>query len=113
MTPDKAQEWFDAAPDDKKEILAALRNMIRNHNDKIVEEIKWSRPCYSINGKLFCYLYLTKNYVTLGFQKGSTLTDPGHLLTGSGKELRHVNFLTIAELDQHAIQQLIKEAINY
>jgi len=114
MTPiNNVQEWFDAAPDGKREMLVALRKMVRDLNSRIVEEIKWSRPCYSINGKFFCYLFLTKNHVTLGFEKGSSLTDPGNFLEGSGKELRHIKFHTLAELDQPAIQQLIKEALNF
>jgi len=106
------QEWFDLAPDDKKIILEALRKIILSQSSQVIEELKWSRPCYSNNGKLFCYLNVTKKHVTLGFEKGVLLKDPSKILKGTGKEMRHINFKTLDELKQPEIKQLIKEACN-
>lgn len=112
MSSNRVKEWFSSAPEDKRALLLTLRDLILKQDNRIVEEVKWSRPCYSINGKLFCYLYLTKNHVTLGFQKGTSLKDPDRMLTGTGKEMRHINFLTLSDLEQPGIQQLIEEAVN-
>ncbi|HUN24430.1 MAG TPA: DUF1801 domain-containing protein [Anaerolineales bacterium] len=112
MTSNNVQEWFDSAPDDKKVILDTLRQMIVSQSNKVVEEIKWSRPCYSKNGKLFCYLNITKNHVTIGFEKGASLKDTSKLLQGTGKEMRHINLKTLEELKPLAIKQLIEEACN-
>jgi hypothetical protein len=112
VTNNNVQEWFDLAPVDKKLILEALRKIILSQSSKVVEEIKWSRPCYSNNGRLFCYLNVTKNYVTLGFEKGASLKDPRKVLKGTGREMRHINIKTLDELKQPEIKQLIEEAYN-
>ncbi|MBI5294547.1 MAG: DUF1801 domain-containing protein [Chloroflexi bacterium] len=112
VTSNNVQEWFDSAPDDKKVILDTLRRIIMSQSNKVVEEIKWSRPCYSNNGRLFCYLNITKNHVTLGFEKGASLKDPSKILKGTGKEMRHINIKTLEELKQLEIKQLIEEACN-
>lgn len=112
MTNNNVQEWFDAIAIDKKGVLEALRKIILSQGSEVVEEIKWSRPCYSINGKLFCYLYVAKNYVTLGFEKGASLDDPSKLLKGTGKEMRHVTFKTLDEVNKPEINRLIEEAFN-
>ena len=112
VTHTTVQKWFDSAPSDKKIVLEALRKMILSQNIMIVEKIKWSRPCYSNNGRLFCYLNVTKKSVTLGFEKGASLTDPSKILKGTGKEMRHINITTLEELKQPEIQQLIEEACN-
>jgi hypothetical protein len=106
------QKWFDSAPSKKKMILEALRKIILSQNNMVAEEIKWNRPCYSNNGRLFCYLNMTKKSVTLGFEKGTSLTDPSKILKGTGKEMRHINISTLEELHQPEIQQLIEEACN-
>jgi hypothetical protein len=87
-----ADGWFDAQPEAQREVLLALRQVIRGAVPEAVEEIKWSRPCYSAGGTVFCYLQGSRAHVTLGFTKGATLPDPAGILEGTGKEMRHVRF---------------------
>ncbi len=110
MTSNDAHGWFAAAPESQRPILDTLRRLILSSTSDIVEEIKWSRPCYSTSRGIFCYLYRTKGHVTIGFQQGASLKDPKNLLDGTGKDMRHVNVAAADGLDQSAVLQLIQQA---
>jgi hypothetical protein len=110
MTSTDPQAWFDAAPETQRPILDILRRLILSSTSDIVEEIKWSRPCYSTSRGLFCYLHRTKSHVTIGFQQGASLKDPKNLLDGTGKDMRHVKVAAASELDQPAVLKLVQQA---
>lgn len=105
-----AQEWFATAPESQRPILDTLRRLILATTPDIVEEIKWSRPCYSTPRGMFCYLHRTKSHVTIGFQQGASLRDPKNLLDGTGKDMRHVKIAAADGVDQSAVLQLIQQA---
>lgn len=76
----------------------------------VVEEFKWSRPCYSNPAGLFCYLQRTKKHVTLGFQRGAELKDPDGLLEGEGSQMRHIKFSSAPPTKDAAVKKLIQQA---
>lgn len=106
------QSWFASAPESQKPMLDALRALVLATAPGIVEEIKWSRPCYSTDRGLFCYLHSTKHHVTLGFQRGASLDDPKGLLVGTGKDMRHVKVVGMDDIDAPAIRRLLQQAIE-
>jgi hypothetical protein len=54
---------------------------------------------------------LYPRWVTLFFLKGATLSDPEHLLRGSGSRVRHIVLNAPAELDRPALKVLIAQAL--
>ncbi len=58
----------------------------------------------------FCGVFLYKTHVQLAFSKGTLLDDPLHLLTGTGKLRRHINFKTTDDIDSKALSNLLKQA---
>ena len=78
-THPKVAVWIQEAPVAQVEILRELRGLLLELRG-VVEDYKWSRPCYSNSRGLFAYLHSTKNYVQLGFHRGSDLTDPDGLI---------------------------------
>jgi hypothetical protein len=106
------RDWFTAAPAHQKPMLDVLRKLVLSAAPGVVEKIKWSRPCYSTPRGLFCYLYSTKNHVTIGFQQGASLTDPKGLLEGAGKDMRHIKIVDVGDIDAAAILQLVHQAIK-
>lgn len=104
--------WFEAAPSDQQAVLNDLRGIILSAAPGIVEELKWSQPWYSSRNGLFCYLQRRKNYVTLGFRMGTSLSDPKKLLEGTGKDMRHVKIASADGMNRPALLQLIKQAIK-
>ncbi len=102
--------WFDAASEEQRPILDALRELLRSAAPDVVESLKWNCPWYATANGLFCYLQRRKNYVTLGFRRGTSLKDPEQLLEGTGKDMRHVKLTTLAEARDAAIRQMVKQA---
>ncbi len=54
--------------------------------------------------------FFYKNHMNIEFTQGADLSDPSHILQGSGKFRRHVKITNLAELQNPAIRQLIMQA---
>ncbi len=71
---------------------------------------------FSISDKLsdaFCMLPIYTNHLNLGFNKGTLLTDPNKLLTGTGNLIRHINVKEPSDYRNPKVKALIKEAIDF
>lgn len=112
MSTTSADVWFKTAGLAQRETLQELRKLIFSVAPDAVEEMKWSRPCYSNDRGLFCYLHSTKSHATLGFQKGSALTDSDHLLEGAGKDMRHIKFQGRLGSRELGVRKLLQQAVS-
>jgi hypothetical protein len=71
---------------------------------------------FSISDKLsdaYCMIPIYTNHLNLGFNKGTKLKDPDHLLTGTGNLIRHIDVKTSKDYRNQKVKALIKEAINF
>jgi hypothetical protein len=59
----------------------------------------------------FVFTTTHANWVNLGFNFGSQLPDPNHLLRGDGKWIRHVRIAQGEDLDAPGVRHLIRAAI--
>jgi Domain of unknown function (DU1801) len=59
-----------------------------------------------------CTLILSRTGVKFGIVRGSELSDPKHLMRGSGKVHRHVQLQTIADLKRPGLESLLKAALT-
>ncbi|WP_198137565.1 YdeI family protein [Terriglobus sp. TAA 43] len=55
------------APEYAKPILEHLRQMVHTAVPEAVEEVKWSRPFFTLNGENLCFMAAFKNYCGFGF----------------------------------------------
>lgn len=60
---------------------------------------------------LVCAIAPYKNYINLMLSKGSNLSDPEKLLSGTGKSARHVKIEDDKILETPALKNLIEQAI--
>ena len=104
-------QWISIAPEAQRAQLNELRALILAIAPDATEALKWGQPCYTRNG-LFCYLQRAKSHVTLGFQKGALMSDPGKRLLGDGKQMRHVSFGPGETIDMASCKALIEEALR-
>jgi uncharacterized protein YdeI (YjbR/CyaY-like superfamily) len=95
------------------EELQELRQILLESEMK--EELKWSMPCYTVNGKNVLILAAFKDYCSLNFFNGHLLHDPKNLLvkagenSQTGRQLRFRNMKDVTEnLDN--ILDFIKQA---
>lgn len=110
-------ELLDSVDLELSPICTALRDAIFSlHQDCV--EIIWKNQriaSYGVGSKKmsehYAYIAPHKKHVNLGFYHGASLVDPGRLLEGTGKRLRHVKIRSIMEAKSAPLKRLIAEAI--
>ncbi len=85
-----------------------------------VTEVPWANQRtvgYGVGPKKmsqhFCYLAPQRTYLNIGFFYGAELDDPGGLLEGTGKMLRHIKIRSREEIQQSGIREILKQASTY
>lgn len=79
-----------------------------------VTEIIWEKQKTSGYGtgpkkmsEHFSWILLSKNHVTLGFNYGTELPDPGQILEGTGEKFRHYKVKSMADLENKELTALM------
>ena len=94
--------------------LSKLREILLSTGLK--EELKWSAPCYTYQGKNIVGIGAFKSYFGLWFHQGASLTDPENVLInaqeGKTKALRQWRFTNKKEIKVRTIKAYVKEAIE-
>jgi len=70
---------------------------------------------FGFSGKtkdMFCYITTHAKHINLGFPRGATLPDPGGVLQGDGKVMRHIKFSSMDELAKPFVRRYIQAAIE-
>lgn len=93
--------------------LSHVRALIKQADDEVVEEWKWSGvPVWSHDG-IICTGETYKSAVKLTFAKGASLEDPSGLFNASleGNTRRAIDIHEGAEVDEDAFKALISSAV--
>jgi hypothetical protein len=103
------------------EMLARIRDLIKQADPDVVEEVKWRKPSNSMRGVpvwshagIICTGETYKNVVKLTFAKGASLEDPSALFNSSldGGTRRAIDFHEDDRIDEKAFQALIRAAVS-
>ncbi len=73
--------------------------------------VKWGNVCYYRDGRAFAVMYATKLGVNLGMA-GATLKDPGALLEGTGRSMRHVKLHDAEMAGSESVAELLRQAVE-
>jgi uncharacterized protein YdeI (YjbR/CyaY-like superfamily) len=98
-----------------QEEMQTLRDILLDAG--LTEDRKWGNPCYTFNGKNVVMMGALKEFCSIGFFKGSLLTDPKQLLIAAGentqaaRQLRFTETKSITKL-QKQITAFVHEAIE-
>ena len=94
------------------EILARVREIVKEADPDVVEEWKWENPVWSHDG-ILCTGESYKKAVKLTFAKGASLKDPAHLFNSSleGGVRRAIDIHEGEKIDARALKALIREAV--
>ncbi len=104
-------EYVSRVDPARREVVEVLRRLVLEQAPNASETIKWGQPCYSKNGNL-CYIAADVDHVKLGFFRGGDLPDPGGLLEGTGKKMRHVKVRSLDDIPEEGLSSLIREAVS-
>lgn len=83
----------------------------------LTEELKWGKPCYTLDGKNIVLIHGFKNYCALLFMKGALLNDPIGILvqqTENVQSARQIRFTAVDEIEEmaHILKATIDNAIE-
>jgi hypothetical protein len=101
------------------EVLAKLRNLIKQAEPEIVEEVKWRKPGNPLgvpvweHGGIVCTGETYKDKVKLTFAAGAALSDPDGLFNSSldGNVRRAIDFHADSAIDEATFKALIHAAV--
>ena len=110
-------EMIKGLHDWRGKTFAKVRQVIREADTEIIEEIKWRKPSnpagvpvWSKNGGI-CTGETYKDHLKFTFYKGASLEDPSHLFTQSGSLRRAIDFYEADAVNEPALKALIRAAI--
>ena len=117
MTARSASELMSAKiaklGDWRAEILTRMRNLIKEADPDVIEEMKWmGTPVWSHDG-IICTGESYKSHVKLTFAKGASLRDPARLFNSSldGNVRRAIDIRQGEDVDAAAFKALVHQAI--
>ncbi len=95
------------------EVLAQVRNLIKQADPEVVEEWKWRGVPVWYHDGMICTGETYKKAVKMTFAKGASLEDPSGLFNSSleGNTRRAIDFHEGDEIDEKALKALIRAAV--
>ena len=101
--------WFDLT-DPMRIIVEPWFDHMRGLGDDVRETLHDHMPTSCVGTAAFAYVNAFTAHAAVGFFNGASLPDPGALLEGSGKRMRHVKLRPGAQIDDEALATLIEES---
>ena len=102
-------QWF-AQGDPLRGLVQPWFERLRALGPDVSELIHDSRPTACVDNTAFAYVDAYAEHANIGFFFGAFLEDPGGLLQGAGKRMRHVKLRPEAMPDDAALAALIDVA---
>ncbi|MFL6617596.1 MAG: DUF1801 domain-containing protein [Povalibacter sp.] len=90
-----AQHWFE---------------VMRSCGDDVRELLHDGHPTACVHDAAFGYVNAFTAHVNVGFFLGAELSDPGKMMEGNGKFMRHVKLRPGCNVDASALRELIETA---
>jgi uncharacterized protein YdeI (YjbR/CyaY-like superfamily) len=78
--------------------LEQLRTIVLD--SELVEEYKWSQPCYTYNGSNVLIVSAFKEYAMISFFKGSLLKDPEGILVKPGESSQAARQIRVTSVEE-------------
>ncbi|MGB5819823.1 MAG: DUF1801 domain-containing protein [Saonia sp.] len=92
-------------------ILLHLQSIIEHTIPELDLKYKYKIPFYYVNGRPFCYLNHTKDYVDVGFWNAAHLTvHPEHLITDGRKMMRSLRYKSLEEVNHTILIEVLQDA---
>ena len=108
--------FLNALPPESREIVLALRNMVRRTAPHAEESLLWGSLSYhrpQVGGRVkgaACQIVVKGGQVRLDFIHGIRLADPCGLLQGDGVSKRFLPIGAVADAERPGVTALIREA---
>ena len=106
-----AEEYMLRQSEPFKGILLYLQAIIEKNVEGTELKYKYKIPFYYLNGKPFCYLNQSKDYVDLGFWNAAHLSvHLDKMETAGRKMMRSLRYVSLEEIDSKVLQEILLDA---
>jgi hypothetical protein len=106
----EVERWFLTQPPGLGDRAERWFNVIRACGPDLRELLHDGWPTACAGDAAFAYVSVHTAHVNIGFYRGAELPDPAGLLQGSGKRMRHAKLKAGEDVDEEALEALIKAA---
>jgi len=100
-------EWMDEHPGHLGAIARKWFEVMRGCGDDVRELLHDGHPTACVGDAAFGYVNAFTSHVNVGFFRGAEIDDPGKLLEGTGKFMRHVKLRPESGIDEALLRELI------
>ena len=104
------EAWMQQHPGDLGTIARRWFEVLRACGDDVRELLHDGHPTACIGDAAFGYVNAFRDHVNVGFFLGAELADPGRLLEGTGRFMRHVKLRPGQKVDATKLTTLIETA---
>lgn len=104
------EEWLGGREGALGDIARRWFRRIRACGRDVHELLHDGCPTACVQDAAFAYVNVFKAHVNVGFYQGASLPDPGGLLQGEGRRMRHVKLRPGEPVDAAALEALIDAA---
>ncbi len=96
-----------------RSILLHLQSVIEHTIPDVDLKHKYKIPFYYLNGKPYCYLNQSKDYVDVGFWNAAHLTlHTEHMITANRKVMKSLRYKSLEQIDNVILIDVLKEAYS-
>ncbi len=110
----KIQTWLAPYPENKQQLMLALRDLFLTTHSEITKGIKWNNLNFAHHKKdiAFIYTFPRVPYINEGFFRAVSLANPDKLFEGNGANMRHIKVYTLEQLHDQQICKWILDTIE-
>ncbi|WP_425236081.1 DUF1801 domain-containing protein [Ulvibacterium sp.] len=106
-----AEDYILNQPEPYRSILLHLQSVIEHTVPGIDLKFKYRIPFYYIEGRPFCYLNHTKDYIDVGFWNAAHLTVHLEHMTAAGRKImRSLRYRSLEEIDDTILMEVLQDA---
>ena len=105
----EVETWF-LADDPLRRLVEPWFERLRASGDDVRELLHDGHPTACVEDAAFAHVDAFSAHASIGFYAGASLPDPGRLLEGAGKRMRHVKLRWGQPIDEAALADLIAAA---
>ena len=111
---DKVDAYMKELDHPLKAEVQVVRDIIKNVNEGITEEVKWNAPSFSYKGYMVTFNLHATKHVHLVWHNGVILDDPTGLLEGDYPDRRMTYFTDMDDVrkKQAALEDLVRQWIT-
>lgn len=106
-----AEDYILNRPEPYRSILLYLQSVIERTVAGVDLKFKYKIPFYYVEGRPFCYLNHTQDYIDVGFWNSAHLTVHLEQMTTAGRKImRSLRYHSLEEIDDTILTKVIQDA---